>query len=518
MGASQLKASQDRLRESELSSSSTGENARRELQILKSIKSNLENEILLAVNKEKFLQNNIEMLTNERNEYKERANYHREQANLLEDQLREKDRGAKEEIFSMRRQILDLQSDLKVSEDAKQQLERELEERRSLEDRLRMTDRLKDKAENDLANVKADYEGQIDELVDQMRTLQKLNQEFKSKITDQDIEYTNQINTLSEKESIINKLTNEKALLENKIRQLQSDNDELKKFNERISSQLGEMRKEFNSVKGDTDEEIRIRDIAEKELKNRIIGLEQRLDEANRERDRLKLELNSEVERLTRTHQETINLLRDDNKELEKKYFDELSERRREDENFSEKERELLAENNNLKRELAQVMDQNSRMKLKKMSESGKKTLNKNKGSAKKSTRGFNSDTEEDPSYSTTGREADRIRLYEMDIQSKSLKISELKDQLAVVERDYARSMREGEKLGKIIEEQRRELDLQRREMMNYESEKRSLEKSDTKLHGEVKEIRNYLNELRSERDRIATEVVFSRIYIITLT
>jgi len=258
----------DKLRESELSAaSSTGENVRRELQILKSIKSNLENEILLAVNKEKFLQNNIEMLTNERNEYKERANYHREQSNLLEDQLREKDRGAKEEIFTMRRQILDLQSDLKVSEDGKQQLERELEERRALEDRLRMTDRLKEKAENDLANIKADYEGQIDELVDQLRTLQKLNQEFKAKITDQELEYGTQINALSERESMINKLNNEKALLENKISKLQGENDELKKFNDKISSQLSEMRKEFNAVKGDTDEEIRIRDHAENGIK-----------------------------------------------------------------------------------------------------------------------------------------------------------------------------------------------------------------------------------------------------------
>ena len=171
---------------------------RREVQILKSIKTNLENEILLAVNKEKFLQNNIEMLTNERNEYKERTTYLRDQINQLEDQLRERDRGSKEEIFSLRKQILDLQSDLKYTEDIKQQLEKDLEERKALEDRLRMTDRLKEKVESDFVNVKADYEAHIDELMDQVRTLQKLNEEFKLKISDQELEYNMQANALAE--------------------------------------------------------------------------------------------------------------------------------------------------------------------------------------------------------------------------------------------------------------------------------------------------------------------------------
>jgi len=181
-----------------LASSNSGENLRREVQILKSIKTNLENEILLAVNKEKFLQNNIEMLTNERNEYKERTTYLRDQINQLEDQLRERDRGSKEEIFSLRKQILDLQSDLKYTEDIKQQHEKDLEERKALEDRLRMTDRLKEKVESDFVNVKADYEAHIDELMDQVRTLQKLNEEFKLKISDQELEYNMQANSLAE--------------------------------------------------------------------------------------------------------------------------------------------------------------------------------------------------------------------------------------------------------------------------------------------------------------------------------
>ena len=181
-----------------LSSSGGGENLRREVQILKSIKANLENEILLAMNKEKFLQNNIEMLTNERNEYKERASHLRDQVNQLEDQLRERDRGSKEEIFSMRKQILDLQSELKVSEDAIQHLERDLDERRSLEEKLRLAEKLKEKIENQLIETKTGYESRIDELVDQLRTLKRLNEEFKLKISDQELDYTMNTNTLAE--------------------------------------------------------------------------------------------------------------------------------------------------------------------------------------------------------------------------------------------------------------------------------------------------------------------------------
>lgn len=171
---------------------------RREVTILKSIKTNLENEILLAVNKEKFLQNNIEMLTNERNEYKERAGYLRDQLNQLEDQLRERDRGSKEEIFTMRKHILDLQSELKVAEDSKQYLEKQLDERRALEDKLKMSEKLREKVENDLVNLRTDYEGQMDEIIEQLRTLQKLNEEFKSKISEQEYDYHMQANALSE--------------------------------------------------------------------------------------------------------------------------------------------------------------------------------------------------------------------------------------------------------------------------------------------------------------------------------
>ena len=59
---------QDRGYDSELGQS--GDGFRRENQILRSIKANLENEVMLSLNKEKFLQNNLEMITNDRNEYK----------------------------------------------------------------------------------------------------------------------------------------------------------------------------------------------------------------------------------------------------------------------------------------------------------------------------------------------------------------------------------------------------------------------------------------------------------------
>lgn len=138
------------------------------------------------------------MLTNERNEYKERSSYLRDQLNQLEDQLRERDRGSKEEIFSMRKQILDLQSELKMSEDIKQHIEKELDERKVLEDKMRVTERLKEKIENEFVNNKAEHEGRIDEFMDQLRTLQRLNEEFKLKISDQALDYNMLSNVLAE--------------------------------------------------------------------------------------------------------------------------------------------------------------------------------------------------------------------------------------------------------------------------------------------------------------------------------
>jgi len=189
---------------------------------------------------------------------------------------------------------------------------------------------------------------------------------------------------------------------------------------------MAQLRSEFNSMKNETTQELRVRDHAEKELKNRIINLEARLEESNREKERLKDELNHEVDRLTKTHQETVNLLRDDNRELEKRYFEELSEKRRDEEMTFDKEREYINEINSLKREIAHIMDENSRMKLNKMSASGKKD-SKLKKSARKSSRIFNSDTEEDSSVFAASRGADQLRLYEIDIQGKNLKIMELK-------------------------------------------------------------------------------------------
>jgi len=188
---------------------------------------------------------------------------------------------------------------------------------------------------------------------------------------------------------------------------------------------MAQLRSEFNAVKDETNEELKRRDHAEKEFKNRIISLEERLEEAVREKERLRSELNNEVERLAKTHQETINLLRDDNRELERRYFDELSEKRRENDMASTKERDFISEINHLKREVMQLADENNLLRIRRTTESGKKET-KRKKSARKSSRAFNSDTEDDHSM-TASRDMDRFKLYEIDIKAKNAKIIELK-------------------------------------------------------------------------------------------
>lgn len=160
-------------------------------------------------------------------------------------------------------------------------------------------------------------------------------------------------------------------------------------------------------------------------MKNRILSLEERLEEAQRDKEKLKVELNYEIERLTKTHQETINLLREDNRELEKRYFEELSDKRREDELILEKEREYMNEINVLRREVAQFTDENNRFKPNRMSSSAKKELKKKKHSAR-SSKGFTSDNEEENSLMGS-RHTDRMKLFEIDLQGKNMKIMELK-------------------------------------------------------------------------------------------
>lgn len=70
------------------------------------------------------------------------------------------------------------------------------------------------------------------------------------------------------------------------------------------------------------------------------------------------------------------------------------------------------------------------------------------------------------------------------------------------------RIKKENDKLGNIIEEQRRELNHQRKEIIALDSEKKSIERSDHKVHGELRDLRIYLSELKNERDRITSEVL----------
>lgn len=280
------------------------------------------------------------------------------------------------------------------------------------------------------------------------------------------------------------------------------------------------LRTEFNAVKDETNEEFKRREHAEKEYKNRIISLEERLEEAVREKERLRSELNNEVDRLSKTHQETLNLLRDDNRELERRYFDELSEKRRETDMATTKERDFVSEINHLKREVMQLADENNLLRIRRTTtESGKKETRK-KSASRKSSRGFTSDTEDDHSM-TASRDMDRFKLYEIDIKAKNAKIIELKgkgfyieiilnyyvEQVSELEREKMKIIKENERIARLFEEQRRELDQQRREILNLDHEKRYVEGNDAKMTDELRELKIYLSELKTERDRINWEV-----------
>ena len=69
------------------------------------------------------------------------------------------------------------------------------------------------------------------------------------------------------------------------------------------------------------------------------------------------------------------------------------------------------------------------------------------------------------------------------------------------------RVISDNEKLGRMIEDLNRELDQQRREILTLDHEKKLVERNDVKMNDEILELKTYLNELKSQRDRITSEV-----------
>lgn len=68
-------------------------------------------------------------------------------------------------------------------------------------------------------------------------------------------------------------------------------------------------------------------------------------------------EFSVELERLTRMHQETINMLREENRELERKYFAEIQDRKAETDSWAQREKYLGDQIHDLKEELIKTTD-----------------------------------------------------------------------------------------------------------------------------------------------------------------
>lgn len=178
-------------------SSTNSENLGRENQILKTIKANLENEVLLAVNKEKLLQNNIETLNHERNDFREKAMTYKKQLNEMEETQRDGDRKHKEEIFSMRKQIMDLQNDFKSLEEENAEIKNKLQQKIEFENKADFLEHKKAQLEREIIDVRAEYHAKLEELADQLQTMKKLNYEFKQKINELEIELESQNDIIS---------------------------------------------------------------------------------------------------------------------------------------------------------------------------------------------------------------------------------------------------------------------------------------------------------------------------------
>ena len=186
---------------------------------------------MLALNKEKFLQENIEMLTAEKNELKEKNFKLKEEAQELEEKARQLEQKVKEQEFNHKRKVLDLQSELNTALDKIDRYESEIEQKELLDERLKIAEKIKTKVETEMVNSKAAYEQKINELSDQLNTMRTLNQEFKQKINEMEGEVYYAGSTLTEKDSNIERLAKEKDRLE-------KENEELSKLNRDVMQQV----------------------------------------------------------------------------------------------------------------------------------------------------------------------------------------------------------------------------------------------------------------------------------------
>lgn len=224
--------------------SPTAESAKRDVQVLKNIKGNLENELSLAMNRIRFLQENIERATNEKKEALTKNAEIQKEIKKLEEALRAEKSKTKDQNLNEKSRISELEAQLSRQNTRYQQLQSEFEElQQELTKKLKAAENEKRNAQEELTESKQRASDQIQALKDEIHYLQELNRKSEQKFKALEGEYSSEsrrvsdaVNMLSEKEDQLRqaeeevyRLIDEKETLEKQLTFLKDEVISLRK-------------------------------------------------------------------------------------------------------------------------------------------------------------------------------------------------------------------------------------------------------------------------------------------------
>jgi hypothetical protein len=172
----------------------------------------------------------------------------------------------------------------------------------------------------------------------------------------------------------------------------------------------------------------------ERELKDYILDLENQLAQLRKEKEQLRLDFHSEIERQSRTHQEAIKILREESQDVEKKYFDELALKRRETETSTHREAQYMMTIQELREEILQLKERQKSSTHRRMSSEKKQKSRYGKMHGASPSRVYNSDTEESEPVKRSRDLESTSKMLDFDLGPNNLQFIKLRNRIETLE------------------------------------------------------------------------------------
>jgi hypothetical protein len=175
----------------------------------------------------------------------------------------------------------------------------------------------------------------------------------------------------------------------------------------------------------------------EKEMQEQVRFLENQIANIRHEKDQMKHDFNYEMERVTRAHQEALEIIRGETRDLERKYFEEVAQKRRENEFTHQKETQYVETIQELKEELMILKDRSRPQAGRRLGSERKVNASfRNYASPSKI---YNSDTEEFDTSLKKSRDSEYLKKQQdADLNAKNMQIIRLKNRIEALESQAA--------------------------------------------------------------------------------